>query len=79
MALMARAYNQAQKFGVEMAIPDEVMGLDRLDDAAKQDFVLKLSDNEHATARSIVIATGARYPWAKGHANKVLAVRARHW
>ena len=28
MALMARAYNQAQKFGVEMAIPDEVIGLD---------------------------------------------------
>ena len=25
MALMARAYNQAQKFGVEMAIPDEVV------------------------------------------------------
>ena len=31
MALMARAYNQAQKFGVEMAIPDEV---GRLGDAA---------------------------------------------
>src|SRR5947208_3851709 len=31
MALMARAYNQAQKFGVEMAIPDEVIGLDALD------------------------------------------------
>jgi thioredoxin reductase (NADPH) len=30
MALMARAYNQAQKFGVEMAIPDEVIGLDDL-------------------------------------------------
>jgi len=28
MALMARAYNQAQKFGVEMAIPDEAMALD---------------------------------------------------
>ena len=28
MALMARAYSQAQKFGVEMAIPDEVIGLD---------------------------------------------------
>src|SRR5437660_10821312 len=28
MALMARAYNQAQKFGVEMAIPDEVIGFD---------------------------------------------------
>ena len=27
MALMARAYNQAQKFGVEMAIPDEVASL----------------------------------------------------
>ena len=27
MALMARAYNQAQKFGVEMAIPDEVTSL----------------------------------------------------
>ena len=29
MALMARAYNQAQKFGAEMAIPDEVLGLGR--------------------------------------------------
>ena len=27
LALMARAYNQAQKFGVEMAIPDEVASL----------------------------------------------------
>ena len=27
-ALMARAYNQAQKFGVEMAIPDEVTGFE---------------------------------------------------
>ena len=27
MPLMARAYNQAQKFGAEMAIPDEVVGL----------------------------------------------------
>ncbi len=27
MALMARAYNQAQKFGAEMAIPDEVTSL----------------------------------------------------
>src|SRR5262249_53346070 len=33
MALMARAYNQAQKFGVEMAIPDEAMGLDCLEGA----------------------------------------------
>ena len=28
MALMARAFNQAQKFGAEMAIPDEVVRLE---------------------------------------------------
>ena len=61
MALMARAYNQAQKFGVEMAIPDEVIGLDALSDADQGPFVLKLSNNERARARSIVIASGARY------------------
>ena len=42
MALMARAYNQAQKFGVEMAIPDEVVGLDRLDGAEGGPFVLRV-------------------------------------
>jgi thioredoxin reductase (NADPH) len=61
MALMARAYNQAQKFGVEMAIPDEVIGLDALGDTGREPFVLKLSNNERARARAIVIATGARY------------------
>jgi thioredoxin reductase (NADPH) len=61
MALMARAYNQAQKFGVEMAIPDEVIGLDALGDADRGPFVLKLSNNERTRARAIVIATGARY------------------
>jgi thioredoxin reductase (NADPH) len=61
MALMARAYNQAQKFGVEMAIPDEVMGLDPSGDVENGPFVLKLSNSERAMARSIVIATGARY------------------
>jgi len=61
MALMARAYNQAQKFGVEVGIPDEVTGLDPLDRAESGPFVLKLSNGERAKARSIVIATGARY------------------
>jgi thioredoxin reductase (NADPH) len=60
MALMARAYNQAQKFGVEMAIPDEVSGLQCRDDT-DGNFVLKLSNDERVTARSVVIATGARY------------------
>ena len=61
MALMARAYNQAQKFGVEMAIPDEVTGLDPSGGGENGPFVLKLSNSERAMARSIVIATGARY------------------
>ena len=57
MALMARAYNQAQKFGVDMAIPNEVMSLSR----HKNSFALSLQCGETAAARSIVIATGARY------------------
>jgi len=61
MALMARAYNQAQKFGVEMAIPDEVTGLDAADDLAPQRIALTLSSNERVSARSLVIASGARY------------------
>jgi len=61
MALMARAYNQAQKFGVEMAIPDEVIGLDHADDLDMGGFVLKLCNGERVRARSVVIASGARY------------------
>jgi thioredoxin reductase (NADPH) len=61
MALMARAYNQAQKFGVEMAIPDEVIGLDDSRDSDTGGFVLKLCNGERVSARSIVIASGARY------------------
>jgi thioredoxin reductase (NADPH) len=61
MALMARAYNQAQKFGVEMAIPDEVIGLDVPSDSDNGSFTLKLSGGERVTARSVVIASGARY------------------
>ncbi len=60
LALMARAYNQAQKFGAEMAIPDEVSGLGCPHDP-KGRFTLKLRDGEHVTTRSVVIASGARY------------------
>jgi thioredoxin reductase (NADPH) len=59
-ALMARASNQAAKFGVEMAIPDEVASLQAADGSQKH-FVLNLSNNEHARARAVVIASGARY------------------
>jgi len=61
IALMARAYNQAQKFGAEMAIPDEVLSLDAASTTGDAQFTLRLSNNERATARSIVIASGARY------------------
>jgi thioredoxin reductase (NADPH) len=61
MALMARAYNQAQKFGVEMAIPDEVTSLQALADPDEGHFVLRLSSDERVSARSVVIASGARY------------------
>ncbi len=61
MALMGRAYTQAQKFGVEMAIPDEVIGLQSADDPDHGRFVLALSIGERVSARSVVIASGARY------------------
>ncbi len=61
MALMARAYTQAQKFGVEMAIPDEVVGLQSAGDPNHRRFVLTLSNGERVGTRSVVIASGARY------------------
>jgi thioredoxin reductase (NADPH) len=60
MALMARAYNQAHKFGVETAIPNEVIGIDASDDYAAP-FVLKLASGERVSARSVVIASGVNY------------------
>jgi thioredoxin reductase (NADPH) len=60
MALMARAYNQAQKFGAEMAIPDEATSL-AAEDGAAASFTLNLQTDEQVRARSVVIATGARY------------------
>jgi thioredoxin reductase (NADPH) len=58
MALMGRAYNQAQKFGAQMVIPAEVDALETLQDGM---FQLTLSDGEHVRTRSVVIAGGARY------------------
>jgi thioredoxin reductase (NADPH) len=60
MALMGRAFTQAQKFGVEMAIPDEVIGLLTWDDAGEA-RLLRLANGERVRARAIVIASGARY------------------
>jgi thioredoxin reductase (NADPH) len=59
MALMGRSFSQAQKFGVEMAIPDEAARIepDGADDVRR----IVLADGERVQARALVIATGARY------------------
>jgi thioredoxin reductase (NADPH) len=57
LALMARAYNQAQKFGAQIAIPDEALVLG----PESTPFRLRLGNGESATARTIVLASGARY------------------
>jgi thioredoxin reductase (NADPH) len=59
LALMARASNQAQKFGVEMAIPDQAVGLHRV--GANPPFVIDLVNKERVKARTVVIAMGGRY------------------
>jgi thioredoxin reductase (NADPH) len=62
MALMARAYNQAQKFGAEMAIPAQVTNLKPVDaGVVERRFVLGLSNEERVSARAVVVASGARY------------------
>jgi thioredoxin reductase (NADPH) len=58
-ALTGRAYLQAQKFGAEMLIPAEVRTLDC--SGREGHFALDLTDGEWVRARSIVIASGARY------------------
>jgi thioredoxin reductase (NADPH) len=59
MALMARAYNQAQKFGAEIAIPDEVTSFAAA--GSHKHFTLNLRVGERVNARSVVLAAGARY------------------
>jgi thioredoxin reductase (NADPH) len=58
VALMARAYNQARKFGAEIAIPDEAASLTAHPGGG---YAIALANAEQARARSVVIAAGARY------------------
>ncbi|MBQ1765054.1 MAG: FAD-dependent oxidoreductase [Aquincola sp.] len=60
-ALAGRAFVQAQKFGAEMLIPAEVAGLDCSRDQAGGELAVRLSDGSRLRARSVVIASGARY------------------
>ena len=59
MALTARAFNQAQKFGADVLIPVTVNSLD----CSRPDglFSLALDDGDILRSRSIVIASGAHY------------------
>jgi len=61
LALMARAHNQAEKFGAEVAIPDMVVGLQCQPTSNGGRFQLVLSNDERVSARAVVIASGARY------------------
>jgi thioredoxin reductase (NADPH) len=60
MALMGRAHGQAQKFGADLAIPDEVASLACEDDGPHR-YRLALASGEKAQAKTVVIASGARY------------------
>src|SRR5258707_7110604 len=63
LALTARAFNQAQKFGAEIAIPLEVARLDcgtpEQPDGAR--LRLALTNGSTVRARTVVVASGARY------------------
>jgi thioredoxin reductase (NADPH) len=64
MALAGRAFNQAQKFGAEIAIPLEVSKLDcsSADCARRKAFRIELTGGRGVVqARTVIIASGARY------------------
>jgi thioredoxin reductase (NADPH) len=62
-ALAGRAFNQAQKFGAELAIPLEVARLDcsGADAAPPAPMRLELTAGKVVQARTVVIASGVRY------------------
>src|SRR3989475_4595978 len=62
-ALMARAFTQAQKFGAEFSLSTEVKRLDCTSANWGSDpvLVLDLADGRRVRARTVVVATGARY------------------
>jgi thioredoxin reductase (NADPH) len=61
MGLAGRAFNQALKFGVKIAIPLEVTRLDCGGSNGHQPLRLELSNGNAVRARTVVIATGVHY------------------
>src|SRR5262245_24100070 len=62
-ALMGRAFAQAQKFGAEFSLSTEVKQVDCTSESSGPDpvLVVHLADGRRVRARTVVIATGARY------------------
>jgi thioredoxin reductase (NADPH) len=60
-ALAGRAFVQAQKFGAEILIPTQATSLDCALAASQGEVVVALRDGRHLRARTLVIASGARY------------------
>jgi thioredoxin reductase (NADPH) len=61
LALMGRAYSQALKFGVEVAIPDEVVSLQSTQASNDSGYTLALANGERIKTRAVIIASGANY------------------
>ena len=61
MGLAGRAFSQALKFSVEIAIPLEVARLDCDEQKAGEPMRLELTNDGIVRARTVVVATGARY------------------
>ncbi|OAJ62376.1 copper transporter [Paraburkholderia ginsengiterrae] len=57
-ALAGRGLSQCRKFGAEVGVPIEVLGIECTN---APPFHLRLNYDEHVYARAVVIATGARY------------------
>src|SRR5262245_21136074 len=60
-ALMGRAFSQALKFGVEVAIPDEAVRLETARDSNEGGYTLALANGERIKTRAVIIASGANY------------------
>jgi thioredoxin reductase (NADPH) len=56
--LASRVLVQADKFGARTAVPQEAIGLKRREDGR---FLIELSAGGEVTARSVIVASGARY------------------
>jgi thioredoxin reductase (NADPH) len=72
-ALVSRAYNQAQKFGVESAIPAQVEAMESLEgtpEGADARFRLSLADGQRVRCQAVVVASGVRY-----HRPDILALK----